>query len=161
MTLFTSRLSNSVLNRSHFMKAGIYLFKVNNGHIRTMCKILTKLTQTPERRRRNLFFTKVWSLWLYLKRDSDDVVFVSLILTLNSIYTLFWCFHYWLWTSKFIFNNFIINFEQNIVWNLLKVKPKDTRSTSLTSSLTSFWRLCCWLYWCLYYNALILCPSRN
>ena len=43
--------------------AGIYLFKINNGNIRKICEICSKL--------------------------------------MNRIHTLFWCFHYRLWTNKF------------------------------------------------------------
>ena len=62
--------------------AGIYLFKMNNGNIRTMCEICSDFTKmTPERRQ-----------W----RRSG-----VLLLTLNRFHILFWCFYCWLWTSKY------------------------------------------------------------
>ena len=33
-------------------------------------------------------------------KDVMDVVLLSLLLTLNRLHTLFWCFHCWVWTSK-------------------------------------------------------------
>ena len=41
--------------------------------------------------------------WWYLVNWRFGEIFrflVSLSLTLNRLYTLFWCFHCWLWTSK-------------------------------------------------------------
>ena len=63
--------------------AGIYLFKVNNGSIRTIYEICSKLTiKTPER------------------RGVIEFVLVSLSLILNRFHTLLWCFHCWFGTSK-------------------------------------------------------------
>ena len=59
---------------------GIYLFKRNNGNMRTMCEICSKLTiKTPERlhRRPGVF-----------------------LLTLNIFASLFWCFKCWFWASR-------------------------------------------------------------
>ena len=33
-------------------------------------------------------------------KDVMDVVLLSLLLSLNRLHTLFWCFHCWVWTSK-------------------------------------------------------------
>ena len=35
------------------------------------------------------------------KNEVNDVVLVSLLITLNRFCTLFWCFHYFLWTTKY------------------------------------------------------------
>ena len=62
---------------------------VNNGNIRTMCEICSKLT----------------------------FVLVSLLLTLNRFHKSFWCFHYWPSTSKcwlgffFCFHYFITDLQ--------------------------------------------------
>ena len=53
-----------------------YLFKVNNG----------KTYKVKKFRHQN---------------DVIDLVLVSLLLTSNKFLTLFWCFHGWLWTSKY------------------------------------------------------------
>ena len=45
----------------------VYMFKVNNGK-----------TRTPELRHQN---------------DANEIVLVSLLLTLNRFHTFFWCFH--------------------------------------------------------------------
>ena len=56
---------------------GIYLFKVNNGNIRTIRETCSKLIiKTPDR-----------------INYVTDVVLASLMLTLNRIYTFFWYFH--------------------------------------------------------------------
>ena len=69
------------LKLNHSCPASIYLFKVDNGNIRTMCEICLKLTvKTPERRQ-----------WCH------SGVF---IVDFNRFHTFFWCFHCWLWTSK-------------------------------------------------------------
>ena len=47
-----------------------------------------------------LIMLQASSLQLYLKRD-PDVVLMSILLTLNRFHTLFWCFHCWLWISKY------------------------------------------------------------
>ena len=55
--------------------SGIYFFKVNNGTTKTMCGICSKLTT---KRRQN---------------EVNNVILVSLMLTVNIFGTLFWCFH--------------------------------------------------------------------
>ena len=61
---------------------GFYLLKVNNENSRTLCKICSKLTtKTPER---------------YV----INYVLVSLLLHLNILHKLFWCFICWLWTKN-------------------------------------------------------------
>ena len=67
------------------LTAGIYLSKFNTGNTRTMCEISSKLTvKTPERH------------------------LVFLMLTL-SIYHLFvYCFHCWIWTSKYRLENVLL-----------------------------------------------------
>ena len=62
--------------------AGIYLFKVSNGIIITMCEICSKLTKKTPERRHNVFLA-------------------SLLLTLNRFHTLLWCLHCWVWVSKY------------------------------------------------------------
>ena len=75
------------LKRFALCQAGIRLFKVNNGKIRTMCEICSKLTiKTPKRQ--------------------HDVILVYLLLTFKIFHTLFWCFHCWLWTIKCWLSNF-------------------------------------------------------
>ena len=59
-----------------FATVDVYLLKVNKGNARPLCEISSKLImKTP--------------------KDTDvvDVVVVSLLLTLNRVCTLFWCFH--------------------------------------------------------------------
>ena len=51
----------------------IYLFKVKNGNIRTVCEICSKLT---------------------IKAPVINVILVSLFLTLNRFLVLFWWLHY-------------------------------------------------------------------
>ena len=69
--------------KMNFFPADIYLFKVNNRKNRKMCEICSKLIiKTPE------------------QHDGNDVILMSLLLTLNRFHTLFWCFHSWLWTNQ-------------------------------------------------------------
>ena len=64
------------------LPAGIYMFKVNDGNTRKLCEIGSKLRiKTPEQRH-----------WCH------SGIFM---LNLNRFHTFFWCFHRWLWTSKF------------------------------------------------------------
>ena len=53
----------------------------------------------------------IWLTWIFWFQNrfqnkwsdsetSNDFILVSLLLTLNRFHTLFWCFHYWFWTSK-------------------------------------------------------------
>ena len=64
---------------------GTYLLKFNNGNIKKLYEICSKLTiKTPERRQDALSWFR-------------SGVF---ILTLNRFHTMFWCFNCWLWTSK-------------------------------------------------------------
>ena len=48
---------------------------------------------------------KVWNLFKVNKkkhlRDVIDVVLLSMLLTMKRFHILFWCFRYWLWTSKY------------------------------------------------------------
>ena len=47
--------------------------------------------------------SNVWNLFKVNNEDTrttSDANLVSLSLTLNRFHTLFWCFHYWLWTVK-------------------------------------------------------------
>ena len=65
----------------HSHPVSIYLFEVNYGTTRAMCKICSTLAiNTPN--------------------NITDVVLVPLLLTLNRFHALFWCFHCWHWTSK-------------------------------------------------------------
>ena len=67
-----------------------FTYKVNNGNIRTMCEICSKLT----------------------------FVLVFLLLILNRFHKSFWCFHHWLSTSKcwlglfFCFHYFITDLQR-------------------------------------------------
>ena len=64
------------------LPAGICMFKVNDGNTRKLCEIGSKLRiKTPEQRH-----------WCH------SGIFM---LNLNRFHTFFWCFHRWLWTSKF------------------------------------------------------------
>ena len=56
--------------------AGIYLFEINNGNIKAMCRIYPKLS---------------------LKARSSSGIF---IVNLDRFHTLPWRFHYWLWRRK-------------------------------------------------------------
>ena len=48
----------------------------------------------------------VWNLFnVNNKENKNGVVLVSLSLTLNRFSTLFWCFHCWLWASKYRLRN--------------------------------------------------------
>ena len=62
------------------------LFRVRNKD--TNVPFLYPL-KTPE----NFWFSDVF-------RGYRNGTLVSLLLTLNKFYILFWCFHHWLWTSK-------------------------------------------------------------
>ena len=64
-------------------RAGVYLFKVNSGNTRRKCEICSKLTIINH------------------QNDVNDVILLSLLLTLNKFDTLFCCFHCWLRTSKY------------------------------------------------------------
>ena len=66
-----SRLPDNVSHR--IWKAGIFLFKVNNGNTKSVS---------------NLSKAKNKDI-----KTTSDVFLVSLLLTLNSFCTLFWCFH--------------------------------------------------------------------
>ena len=70
------RLQGKLISAVTILTAGFYLLKARN--VRKICSTL--VIKRPE-----------WYQWCY---------FVSLLLTLNRFHTLFWCFHYWLWTSK-------------------------------------------------------------
>ena len=60
--------------------ANKYMFKVNNRNTKKWCEICSKLTiKTP---------------------DVNDIVLVSLILTLNIFHTFLWCFYCCLLTVK-------------------------------------------------------------
>ena len=76
--------------------ATIYLFKDNNENTTTICEICSKLTiNTPRQRHKDTGVTSSTSFW-YL----HDVVLMSLLLTLNRFYILFWRFCCWLRTNK-------------------------------------------------------------
>ena len=84
--------------------AGSY-FSNQLGNTRTISEICSKLTmKTPKRRQ--------WCC----------TGLVHLLLNINTVHTLTWCFHYWRWRSKYrlvhgYFNTcFIV--EANIVWNV-------------------------------------------
>ena len=42
----------------------------------------------------------VWNLFKVNNKDTRRLVLVSLLLSLNRIHTLFWCYHCWLWISN-------------------------------------------------------------
>ena len=68
---------------SNIFPANSYLFKVNNRNTRKKCKGCSNLTiKTPERRHH----------WFH---SSIFVVNFD-----HSLYTFFYCFYCWLWTSK-------------------------------------------------------------
>ena len=69
-----------IISLSGSYLAGIYFFNVSNRNTRKMYEICSKLAiKAPKR--------CYWRL-------------VSILLTLNGFYTLFWCFHCLLWTSS-------------------------------------------------------------
>ena len=78
-SFFSSKYENE--NKTETFLAGFYLFKVNNRNNRTMCEICSKVTI----RHHNIV---------------NDFILVSLLLILNIIHTLLWCFYCSLWTSK-------------------------------------------------------------
>ena len=51
-------------------------------------------------------------VWYLFKVDVIDVFLVSLLLTLDRFHTLFWCFHYWLWISKYRFSEHCLRFAK-------------------------------------------------
>ena len=64
--------------------AGIYLFKVNDGKTRTMCKLCSKLTiKTPERRLCNLWKRQKTTKVFWNFQGHRDVDLLFLLLTLN------------------------------------------------------------------------------
>ena len=76
---------------SSILLAGIYLFKINNGNTKAMCKICSKLIiKTPERGH--------WYRSVIFVLNFEQVFYWTLWTTLNP---LFCCFHCWLWTSKY------------------------------------------------------------
>ena len=75
--------------------ASIYLFKVNSGN-----------ANVP-----NMFNVN----GLSNQNNINGLVLLSLLLTLNRFDTLFWCFHFWLWTSKHL--NFFL-----YLWQYVKIK---------------------------------------
>ena len=88
--------------------ANIYLLQVRKRNPRNRCKICSKLT----------IKTQEWRQWGLV---------VSLLLTLNRFFTLFWLFHYWLWTSKcWLWNNLFPHHlkERTLFVNLLKQPSK-------------------------------------
>ena len=48
--------------------------------------------------------------------DINDVILGFLLLTLNRLHILFWCFHCWLWTRKGRLENFIYSRLRSIRW---------------------------------------------
>ena len=62
-----------------FILSGIYLLKFNNGNIKTMCEICSKLPI-------KILETSVTLFWW---------------LTLNRFHTLYWDYHFWLWTRNY------------------------------------------------------------
>ena len=93
----------NVISLSQICPTGIHLFKVNNGNTKAMYDICYQLTKTPDWRR--------------------DVILVSLLLTMNRFHTLPWCFHCWLWASKFQLGMFQLMF-------LCKTKIRKGEKTS-------------------------------
>ena len=86
----------------------IYFFKANNGNARTIGRICSKLTN-----------------------EVNNVILVSLLLTLNIFGTLFWCLHSWLWTSEYWMGPFskfpklesLKNMEKSHAWPLKRLSP--------------------------------------
>ena len=78
----------------------------------------------------------------------NDVVLVSLLLTLNRFQTLFWCFRCWLWTSKCtlrrssVFVNskvYCLLLELNAIWHLFTTECSET--LRIATSKKMFWLL--------------------
>ena len=75
-------------NTTTNFSADIYLFKVNNnGNTRAMCKICLKLNDVLKSC--SVVFIVNFKLCFF---------YCSLW---NWVQTMFWCFHCWLWTSKY------------------------------------------------------------
>ena len=68
-----------ILKRSFCCLRFLSRHLVKNGSTRTLYEICSKLTNSL---------------------NVNDVVLVSLLLTLNKFHTLIWCFCCWLWTSQ-------------------------------------------------------------
>ena len=71
--------------------ANIYLFKINNRNTTKRCKIYLKLI-------------------IKTTNNVNDVVLVSLLLTLNIFQTFFYCCYCWLWTGKCLLGYFKVYF---------------------------------------------------
>ena len=78
----------------------------------------------------------------------NDVVLVSLLLTLNRFQTLLWCFRCWLWTSKCtlrrssVFVNskvYCLLLELNAIWHLFTTECSET--LRIATSKKMFWLL--------------------
>ena len=67
----------------------------------------------------------------------NDVVLVSLLLTLNRFHTLFWCSYCWLWTSKWQLESLIL---LTCEYELLCL---DSLSLAAADELTVFAATCC------------------
>ena len=99
------------------------------------------------------------NVWNLLKICVNDVVLVSLLSALSRFHTLFWCFHCWLWTSKYRLGQFLNIVSTNPVNTylfkvnngnsrkilrasakglLFKGNNKDTRTTSLVFFIVEF-----------------------
>ena len=78
-----------------FEEVNIHLFKANNGYIRIMYQICSKLT-----------IKKL--VWRYRSRSG-----VLLLLTLNIFHTLFWRYHCWFWRGKFQTRGVVLDFCDN------------------------------------------------
>ena len=79
ITHFSAQLTWRTIFKNLRFPASIYLLKVNNRNIKTMCNFWSNLiAKTPERR-----------------------PLVFFLLTLNRFHTLSCCFHCWFWTSKY------------------------------------------------------------
>ena len=107
------------LRRLKVFPVGIYMFKVNNRSTTTICEICSKLiTKTPERR------------------------LVSVLLTLTRFKTLIWCFHRWLWTSKYRLSYGCKFFHNSWFIEHLNICSCDDRQAfGISSRCTSFAKL--------------------
>ena len=87
---FTSKQFTSSSSQLTCYAGVIFLVKDNNGNTSTMCEIYSKLT----------IMTLDWHKLYHVLCLHDYIALVFLLLTLNRFYTLFQCFHCWIWPSR-------------------------------------------------------------
>ena len=97
-----------------YAPAGIYLLKVNNGNIRTICEICSKLTiKTPEQRQ----LPRQWhpsGVFIVNFKHISHIVLVFPLLTLNKSMSVYWFIGFVI--SLLVLTSLIYQCKSSITW---------------------------------------------